>query len=116
MQQKISGKTKKEIDEALKKEVGEIAENAVTQSTRDFTKYIFLIGLIGPVIGIFQAIKIYADHSAAGVSTLYWGSYLAVASLWFGYGLYCKNRMVIIIYGLWIIVQIVILNGIYLYG
>lgn len=116
MAKSISAKTRKEIDFALQKEVGDIADNVVAQSGRDFSKYIFVIGLIGPILGIFQAIKIYASHSAAGVSTLYWGSYLVVASLWFGYGIYYRNRMVMIIYGLWIIVEIVILNGIFIYS
>lgn len=116
MEHKLSKKTEDEIDEAIKKDISSIAKNVVDQSGRDFGKYILVIGLLGPLFGVFQAIKIYTEQSASGVSTLYWGSYLFIASLWFGYGIFYKNRMVMIIYGLWIVVEIVILNGIFLYS
>lgn len=82
----------------------------------DLSKFIYVFGIIGPILAAIQAFKILSLQNAAGVSLVYWIAYLIVAAMWFGYGLYYKNKAIMAVYGFWIMVEIVILNGIIYYG
>lgn len=88
----------------------------IDQKEKDINKFIVAAGIFGPLLAVFQAIKIFATQNASGVSLLYWASYLIIASAWMSYGIYYKNKTIMISYGLWIIVEIAILNGIILFS
>lgn len=117
--QNISKETELIIEKNLENDTNNILEKVIVeekQSEKDTSKFITIIGIIGPLLAIFQAIKIFVSQNAAGLSITYWGAYLVIASAWFGYGLYYKNKVIMVSYSLWIIVEIAILNGIFLFG
>ena len=103
----VTEETNKIIEDTLAKE---------QQSERDINKFVYIFGVIGPLIALFQAVKIFSVQSAVGVSLLYWVSYLVVAAMWFGYGVYYKNKAIMFVYSLWIVVVVIILNGTYFYN
>ncbi len=105
-------------DKNIGVQTGKIVEDTLAkeqQSQKDLSKFIYLFGLLGPLLALFQAWKIFSLATAAGVSLLYWTAYLIVAAMWFGYGIYSKNKPIMIVYGLWVFVEIIILNGIFYY-
>src|SRR3989338_8708755 len=119
MEKKLSKKTGEFIEKNMKEEINEIVEDVKVkeiQSKNDLNKFIYAVGVLGPILALFQAFKIFSLHTAAGVSMIYWGAYLAVAAMWLGYGVYYRNKPIVIVYGLWIAVEIVIINGIYFYS
>jgi len=126
MKEKFSKEAKNIITKNIERGVHNIAENTILEekskiyNDRMFQnklgRFIYLVGIAGPLLAIFQATKIFLNQTAIGVSVLYWGAYLVVAGAWFGYGIYYKNKAITFVYGSWIIIEIIILNGIYLYG
>ncbi|MFH1290906.1 MAG: hypothetical protein ABIH92_05900 [Nanoarchaeota archaeon] len=116
---KLSKETKKYIEKNLEKDVEEITEDVIVtgeQSRRDLSKFVYIIGIAGLILAIFQAVKIFTAQTAAGVSMIYWGAYLIIAAAWFGYGIYSKNKPIIVTYAMWVLVEILIINGIYFYS
>jgi len=116
---KLSKKTERVIEGNMEDGVHEIVEDSIArtdQKKKDFTLFIYVIGIIGPIVASFQALKIFSSGTAAGVSLLYWGAYLLIAVAWFGYGFAYRSRSIMVTYGLWIIIEVIILNGIILYG
>ena len=79
-------------------------------------KVIVGVGIFGPIMTIPQILKIYFYKNAAGVSVISWGAYLLCALVWFNYGILHKDRAIIFTYGLWIILDTVILYGAIVYS
>jgi len=86
---------------------------------KGFGKYIetaaYIAGILGPIMTIPQAWKIFAEKSAEGVSLISWGSYILFAFVWLAYGIHHKEKPLIITMLLWIIIEIVIVTGIIIY-
>lgn len=116
---KISKETGKYIAKKLERDVDEIAEDVMLrkdQAKKDFNKFIYIIGILSLVLALVQAWTIFSEGSAGGVSIIYWGAYLAIAAAWFGYGIYYQNKSIMVTYGIWIFVEIAIINGILFYS
>ena len=111
------------LDKSGRLEVFDVAEQASKvvedtlakkqQSKKDMNKFIYIFGIIAPCLATIQAIKVFYIGNEGGTFGIYWLGYLAVATIWFGYGIYYKNKAVMLVYGLWILVELLILNGIY---
>ncbi|HSE29169.1 MAG TPA: hypothetical protein VLA77_01115 [Candidatus Saccharimonadales bacterium] len=80
----------------------------------DLLVYFFMIAT--PLFEIPQAIAIYSSKDAASVSLLTWSFFWAASVVWFMYGY--KNRLVpiMVTYGLYFIVEAVIVAGILMYS
>ncbi len=102
----IAEQTSRIVEDTLAKE---------QQSETDINKLIYIFGIVGSILASTQAWKIYVLKSAFAVSSIYWGAYLVVAVMWFGYGIYYKNKAVMLVYGLWIVIILFIMNGIFLF-
>jgi hypothetical protein len=116
---KISSETKKFIEKNIEEDVEKISESVLVrkdQAKRDFNRFIYVIGLLSIVLASIQAWKIFFIGAATGISIIYWGAYLAIAAAWFGYGMYYKDRAVMITYGIWIFLEITIINGTIFYS
>ncbi len=116
---KISAETKKFIEKNIEKDIEKISENVLLrkeQTKRDFNKFVYIIGLLSVVLALIQAWRIFYIGAATGVSIIYWGAYLAIAAAWFGYGMYYQNRAIMVTYGFWILIEILIINGIIFYS
>jgi uncharacterized protein with PQ loop repeat len=79
-------------------------------------KAIYAIGVIGPVMTIPQITKIWIDKNAAGVSVISWTAYLVTAFFWLVYGVFHKEKPIIITYAIWIFLDLFIIIGAVIYG
>lgn len=76
---------------------------------------VILFSIAGPIMTVPQVIKIYSEQSAGGLSPITWGSYLFIAFFWLTYGVFIKNKPIVLANVSWIVMHILILTGIYLY-
>jgi hypothetical protein len=114
----FTDETKRNVGKEIEGRTGLLIHDEIIRQeirAKDLNAFIYGLGIIGPAIAIFQAVKIYMDQTAAGVSAIYWFAYLAIAVMWFGYGAYHKIKPIMAIYGAWIVIEVIIINGIFLY-
>lgn len=83
---------------------------------RFLDKLVYVVGVLGPILTIPQIIKIWIYETAAGISLISWISYFAGAIVLFIYGLSHKEKLLIVMYGCWIIVDIILIISILLFN
>ncbi len=83
---------------------------------RFIDRAIYVVGLFGPIMTIPQLSKIWIEKNASGVSAISWAAYLVVAIFWVIYGVAHKEKPIIVISSVWIILELLIVMGILLYG
>lgn len=83
---------------------------------RFIDRAIYFFGLIGPVMTIPQLTKIWIGQSAMGVSVLSWATYLVVAIFWLMYSGLHHDKPMMIISGIWIVLDFFIVLGVVLYS
>lgn len=83
---------------------------------RFYDKFILFFGIIGPLLAIPQLVKIWIEQNAAGVSLFSWIAFLCIATSWLVYGIIHKEKPIIVSNIIWIIVDILIIIGIFIYG
>ncbi len=77
---------------------------------------IYFIGIFGPLMTLPQLVKVFAQQNAGGLSLLTWVAYLFCASFWLAYGFMHREKPIIFTYTLWILLDIAIIVGIFMYG
>lgn len=95
----IGERVNKEVEENLRKK---------QHARGDLGKFIYLFGIVGIILAIIHIWK-NSVLSASASFLIVWVAYLLVAVLWFVYGIYYKNRAIVVVYGLWIILELIIL-------
>ena len=83
---------------------------------RILDKLVYVVGILGPLSTIPQILKVWVEKSATGVSLLTWIFYLIGAIVLLFYGISHKEKPLIIMYSLWIIVDIILIIGIIFFG
>lgn len=76
----------------------------------------YAAAIIEPVITIPQAVIIFRDRTAAGVSLSSWIGYEILTAIWIWYALVHKERLILIYQGLFFIIQAVVILGGFIYG
>ena len=79
-------------------------------------KIVLVIAFLAPLIEIPQLVEIYLRKSAENVSLFTWGLFVLFGIPWLIYGIVHREKPIIILYTLWIIIDSVIVVGILLYG
>ncbi len=79
-------------------------------------KLVYIMGAFGLIMTIPQILKIWLDQNAAGVSVISWSAYLLSSIVWVAYGIVHKEKPIIVIYSMWIIMKLLIIIGTILYG
>ena len=79
-------------------------------------KLIYFVGIIGPVMTIPQVAKIWLDKSAAGISIVAWGTYTITSAIWAAYGVMHKDKPIIISSLMFVIVNLLVVIGAFIYG
>lgn len=72
-------------------------------------------GIIGPIMTIPQIWQIYYFQHAADVSALSWMSYAILDIPFILYGIIHKNKMILVTYILWFIVNVTVVVGVVIY-
>ena len=83
---------------------------------RILDKIIMVVAVLGPVCTLPQVYKIWYLQNAGGISLIAFGSYLFLNFPMLIYGIAHRDRIIIQMYILWIIVNAAIVLGIILYG
>jgi len=63
-----------------------------------------------------QALTIWLNQTASGVSLLSWLAYTIVGIFWINYGIVHKAKPIIMIYSTWTIMNLMVVIGAFLYG
>ncbi|MEX2054477.1 MAG: SemiSWEET family transporter [Candidatus Colwellbacteria bacterium] len=82
---------------------------------RIFDKFIYLIVFITPITNIPQLLTIWTKHDASGVSALSWSSFAVISIIWTIYGVLHKDKPIIIMSALLVVVQGLIAIGAIIY-
>jgi len=76
---------------------------------------VLLVAIIYPLTTIPQIIEIWVVRNATGVSLLTWFSYLVLQSILLAYGIVHKEKKLILMWGLWIVMYVIVVLGLILY-
>lgn len=79
-------------------------------------KFVYIVGGVGPIFTVPQITKIWIGQNAAGVSVIAWISYLIAALFWVAYGIMHKEKPIIFTYGIWVVLDLIIVIGAVIYG
>jgi len=79
-------------------------------------KIIYAVGIAGPILVIPQAIKIWVDKDATGVSVISWAGFVLLGVIWLLYAIAHKEKPLIVTYIGFIIVQSFVVIGVLIYG
>ncbi len=77
---------------------------------------VMVMGIIGPLTGLAQAIQIFTTHTAGSVSLLSWGMFVLFNGITLTYGLVHRLIPVIIPNAAWVIVDVAVVVGIVMYS
>ena len=79
-------------------------------------KWIYVVGILGPVLTIPQIIKILINKTAVGVSLISWAWYFFASIIFLIYSYKHKLKPLIIAYWAWILVCFIIVIEILIYS
>ncbi|PIQ77108.1 hypothetical protein COV82_06305 [Candidatus Peregrinibacteria bacterium CG11_big_fil_rev_8_21_14_0_20_46_8] len=79
---------------------------------RFFDGVIIAMGFIVPLFTIPQAMEIWVNKSAAGLSAITWMAYLANTIVWTIYGILHRTKPIVLTFSLMTSINIVIVTGI----
>ena len=81
-----------------------------------FDKFIYVVVFLVPIMNLPQLFQIYSSHNAAGVSLVSWTSFSIFSFIWLIYGAIHKDKPLIIMNAVLMVIQAYIAYGVYLYG
>ena len=77
---------------------------------------IYVLGVVGPVMGSLQAYKIFAEQTAAGIALPTYAFNVFANIFWLIYGVIHKEKPIVLMYALWFIVNVLIVTGTIIYS
>jgi len=79
-------------------------------------KLIYLGGILGPLMTLPQLLKIWIGKNAVGVSAISWFAYAVGSSFWIWYGLHHKQKPIVFTYTIFLVIEVLIIIGAFVYG
>ncbi|MEI6058516.1 MAG: SemiSWEET family transporter [archaeon] len=83
---------------------------------RGIDRLVLIIAFLAPLVELPQLLQIFMTKSAESVSLLTWAMFVVFGVPWLIYGIVHKEKPVIILYSLWIVIDSAIVAGILMYG
>lgn len=80
-----------------------------------FDLVIFVAAIVAPIMTVPQLYKIWSDKQVAGVSVQTWTAYSIISLVWVAYGIKIKARPIILTNGLLLIIDTLVVIGIFMY-
>lgn len=77
---------------------------------------VYGISVVAPIVGSSQAIKIWTEQTAAGVSEIMFGFNIIANIVLLTYGFLHRATPIVVMYSLWLVVNIFVVAGILMYG
>lgn len=71
---------------------------------------VYLAAIVGPLMTLPQVYEVWIERSK-GASFITWSSYIVVAMIWLAYGIKHKDKPIITLQVLWLILDILIVVG-----
>lgn len=93
-----------------------VHRKAHLQLKRLMDKAIYAVGAFSLLMTLPQLMKIWIEKNASGVSAVSWSAYLLVTVFWLFYGLIHREKPIIVINSLWIVMNALVIAGTLLYG
>lgn len=87
-----------------------------SKSTYIVDRATFVAAIVEPLVTIPQAVTIFTQRNAAGVSLSTWVGYELLTVVWIWYALVHKQHMILLYQGLFMIIQTFVIAGGLLYG
>lgn len=75
-----------------------------------------LMAIAGPLLGLPQAIQIFVERDATGLSIWAWLGFTAYTLVFLTYGIVYRLRPVIVTQILWLCLYLAVISGIVVYG
>jgi len=106
------------IKKNLLKELKEIRDipKATKQKIKRIDRIIYFIAIAGPLMLIPQLLRIWFSKDAASIALVTWISFTIFATIWLLYGIYHKEKPIIISNTICIILYLLIILGGFLFG
>jgi uncharacterized protein with PQ loop repeat len=79
-------------------------------------RLIYPMALFGIAFTIPQVFNIWIEKNAEGVSIYSWSAFLIISGFMFFYGVLHKEKPLMIVYLMWIIVHLMVVLGLLMYG
>jgi uncharacterized protein with PQ loop repeat len=83
---------------------------------RFLDKLLLAVAFAAPLVTLTQAVQIWTEKDATGVSLITWAFYAAIAIPWAVYGVVHKSKPILITYSLYFLVEMAIVVGIIKYA
>lgn len=75
---------------------------------------IYVVAFAGPIMTLPQVLKIWVEKEIVGVSLLSWAAFFIFSIIWVVYAMVHKDKPLLISSGLWIIVDMLIVVGLFI--
>ena len=75
--------------------------------------FMVVVAIAEPLMTIPQIFELYSPQGSKGVSLATWLLYLVASIMWLLYGIKCRNTPLILSGGLWVIMEAVVVVGIF---
>jgi uncharacterized protein with PQ loop repeat len=79
-------------------------------------RLIYFVALFGMIFTIPQITNIWIDNNFEGVSILSWSAYAVMGAFWLLYGVLHKEKPIIYIYSVWMVLYVLIVLGLLVKG
>ncbi|MFH0836882.1 MAG: SemiSWEET family transporter [Candidatus Aenigmatarchaeota archaeon] len=83
---------------------------------RFYDKFIYVVVILAPIINLPQLFTVWLDKNAAGVSVFSWFGFSLISVAWMVYGIIHKDKHIIFMNIVLMIIQALIAIGALLYG
>lgn len=83
---------------------------------RILDKLIYIVGIVQPLTAIPQVYKIWIGQEAGGISIFTYTSFVLFDLVWVYYGIVHKERPIVVMYCLWIVLNASVAIGALIYG
>ncbi len=110
-------------DESLEKQnFGDIVyeyfgpDNSSSKLKKILEFMIYFVGLLGTILTIPQAYRIWTTHNVTGDAMVSWLALTLFTPFWILYGLLQKKRSLVMTYVVWFVINLIVVIGIWVFG
>lgn len=75
-----------------------------------------VVAVVSPMLGVPQAVQIFTQHNASGLSLFTWCTFAVVSAVYLWYAVAHHLRPLIVTETLWLLVYAAVIPGILIYG
>jgi uncharacterized protein with PQ loop repeat len=79
-------------------------------------KVVYVAGIFSIIITLPQLFDVWIGQNASGVSNITWGGYMILAVVWVLYGIAHKEKPIIFLYSSFVVIDLLVVIGTFIYG